>query len=226
MGLSLEVGYLADRHETDLGAAEKFDRSLEKINQYLALRHLPSHNEPVSCPIFKVTLRGYSGFHYVQRMAAYLDLKGRLPRPGDDDSYKDPIIQEYYKRSRPNFFQKLLRKPGRKGSFDHLLFHSGCEGYYLPQDFADVLRVPDFEDEWAGMLGSSQRLMGECARIAEALNLPLDIDPDCDELWAEAASDQDTKNKWHLYHIESYTCLELYSAAEHSVKHGALLVFC
>jgi hypothetical protein len=226
MGLALEVGYLADRLKSNSDDAEKFRGQLAELNNFLQSQNMPLHTEPEACPVFKCTLRGYSGFHYLQRMAAFLDLKGRLPKPGDDDSYKDPIIKEYYRKAQPNFFQKLFRLKVRQRHFDHLLYHSACEGFYLPQDFPEVLRLPHGDDEWSRMLGSSHQLKAECARIAQALELPLDIDPDCDELWQEAAKQKNTRSKWRMYQVESYTCLQMYSAAEHSIEEGALLVFC
>lgn len=228
MALALEVGYLADMREHDVEGEAHFRQSLADLNRLLQERGLPLHHEPESCPVFSCSMFGYSGFHYLQRLAAYLDLKGKLPSPGDADSYKDPILQEYYRRARakPGFWQKLFNIQARPRHFDHLLFHSGCEGFYLPQDFAEVMLLPEGPDEWARMLGSSQRLQTECEKLAQALSLDLSLNPESDEVMGAAGNQGKGKLLWQKYGVESYTCLQMHRAALHSIEYGALLVFC
>lgn len=76
------------------------------------------------------------------------------------------------------------------------------------------------------MIGSSARLIKECERIAEELELPLDTDPESDEL-LEATENQGKKNskKYLRYAVESYSLLNLYNGCAHSIKTGAALVF-
>ena len=153
---------------------------------------------------------GYSGLHYLRRFAAYLDLKGTIPDPGDQESSKDPVLAKYYQRG---------------GTFDHLIQHSDAEGYYLPSEFPQVF-FTDADSKIAGLaVGSSTSLLAECERLAVALKLPAHLDPENEEVW-EACEHQGKGNlRWKSYGIESFTCLCLLRAARHSMETGAAIVF-
>jgi len=106
-----------------------------------------------------------------------------------DDEATDPIcadftvIRELLDQAGPDPLEKahgavddpLLKKayttfPGEPaGPFDHLIYHSDCEGYYVPADFLQVI----IDERLAGgQLGSSVRLLAETRYIAAALGLP------------------------------------------------------
>ncbi|MFL5242013.1 MAG: hypothetical protein ACJ8FY_07885 [Gemmataceae bacterium] len=105
--------------------------------------------------------------------------------------------------------------------------HSDAEGYYLPQDFPKVLFPPEDLEIPGGMVGSSVRLHDECKRLANWLQLPLDLDPEAEEVWEAAFDKQGEEDEvWHRYGIESFVCLRLYAASKHSMEHGAAIVFC
>ena len=76
------------------------------------------------------------------------------------------------------------------------------------------------------MIGSSVRLLNECTRLAEWLELPLDLDPESDELWEAADTPQFNGPKWKQYGIESFSCIRLIRAAQASIESGAAIVFC
>ncbi|MFG3093927.1 hypothetical protein [Streptomyces sp. NPDC048202] len=108
------------------------------------------------------------------------------------------------------------------GPFDHLVHHSDCEGYYVPIEFDHVIvdkAVP------GGYLGSSVRLLAETRRLAEALGLPEDLDPDSEEVFDAADADEPTAEGWQRYGVESYVCLQLLRAARLSVSTGAAIAF-
>jgi hypothetical protein len=207
MGLAVEVGYLADLLANDEEGAQSFQDDMARLNDYLASVRLPSHREPEQCEVFSWDMYGYSGIHYLRRIAAHLDLRGVLPPPGGQDASKDEVMDEYYRladQQAPGRFGSLFRRTRRPRTFDHLLLHSDAEGYYLPQDFPSVLFPPDSFQIPGGMIGSSARLLEECKSLAAALHLPLDLDPEAEEVWEACAWQGQGDRQWRRYGIESF----------------------
>ena len=68
--------------------------------------------------------------------------------------------------------------------------------------------------------------VGECKRLAEWLKLPLDTDPESDEVWNAADESPSDGPKWKRYGNESFSCIRLIRAAEASIQSGAAIVFC
>lgn len=231
MGLTLQVGHLAYlQQNNDYEAVQDFAEKSEKLNTFLSSVNLTPHKEPEDCETFSCQMYGYSGLHYLRRIAAHLDLHSKLPAPGSqdpnyDDPSKDSAITEYCARLKEDYECDFQNSSRKALTFNHLLVHSDTGGYYLPQDFSMVLISPNSLG-LAEMIGSSTRLREECIRLANALELPLTIEPDAKVLWKAANSQGQGKMKWQKYGIESFTCLRLYRAAEHSLKTGALIVFC
>lgn len=228
MGLSIEVGYLADMRENDEEAAQRFRDEIERFNGHLAAVGLAVHREPESCPVYSADMGGYSSLHHLRRLAAHLSLRGKLPEPGDKDSSKDPVLEEYFRRfenSGPSWISRLFGRKQPVGEFDHLICHSDAEGYYVPQDFAAVLFPPKTLQISGGMVGSSQRLLQETMRLADALQLPLSLDPESEEVWQAVDSRGKGNLRWQRYGMESFVCLRLHRAAQHSISNSALLVF-
>jgi len=228
MGLSIEVGILADLLENDEEGAQSFIEEMNKLNPFLVSCGLRAHTEPEQCPVFSADMLGYSGLHYLRRIAPHLNLRGSLPAPGGDDAAHDPILDEYYQllnAPRPGLFGALIGRKQVRREYDHLIVHSDAEGYYLPQDFPEVLFPPEELEIPGGMIGSSPRLLDETRRLAQAIELPLDMDPEADELWKAAETQGEGDALWQRYGVESFTCLRLYHAARHSIEHSAALVF-
>ncbi|MGV9786701.1 hypothetical protein [Streptomyces sp. NPDC003435] len=157
---------------------------------------------------------GYSGLHTLRRLAVHLAASGRLPEPLNRSrrATDDPLLNQVY--------EALPSDP--PGPFDHLVHHSDCEGYYVPVDFDHVI-----VDETApgGYLGSSVRLLAETHRLAEALGLPEDLDPDSEDVFDAADAEEPAAEGWQRYGVESYVCLQLLHAAQLSVSTGAAIVF-
>jgi hypothetical protein len=109
--------------------------------------------------------------HTVRRLAAHLAETGTLPGPlaQPHKGAEDPLLTKAY--------AKFTGEPA--GPFDHLIYHSDCEGYYVPVDFAQVIADDSLP---GGYLGSSVRLLAETRRIASALGLPEDLDADSEEV--------------------------------------------
>ena len=224
MGLVICVGFAAGGEEADSEYREYFEQQLEAINGVLESFGLPEHREPLDIEderTVEFEMYGYSGLHYLRRLAAHLALKGELPPPGDDAAESDPVLNDYYRIFEASFTQ------GRAAGmpFQHLIVHGDAEGYYLPVEFEDVL-IPDASLEIeGGMLGSSHALLRECRELASALELPEDLSPDDEQVWSAADTQGEGEMKWERYGVESITCLNLIRACEASVETGAAIVF-
>ncbi len=176
MGLSLSVGILPDLIEYDEDGAQHYRSEFAKLSRYLQSAGLAPHNEPETGPTYSGDMYGYGGLHCLRRLAAHLDLRGELPEPGDENASKDSVLDDYGRRADRGLtlFGRLVQSARH---FDHLIVHSDAEGFYVPQDFAKVL-IPCAELKIpGGMVGSSHRLLAETKALAEALGLPLDLDP-------------------------------------------------
>jgi hypothetical protein len=219
MGLSVEVGIIADLLENDEEGAEHVREEFEILSRYLVSIGLKPHVEPHDIVVWSCDLHGYSGLHYLRRVAAHLHYNRKLPTPGDNTAAKDPVLDRYYS----DFDRSDLRKSF--GTFDHLIVHSDAEGYYIPQDFPRVLIPGDAFPIAGGMVGSSQQLREECRKIASSLELPLDLDPEDDLVLQATESQGSGDSTWKRYGIESYSCLQLHYAANWSLKTGAAIVF-
>ena len=231
MGLALEVGILADLLENDEEGAEQFRVEFDAINRHLAKVNLGAHTEPEDCELWSCSMYGYSGLHYLRRIAAHLDCGRALPPPGGDDSADDPVLQSYYAlesgNAKPSLTERLFgKKKTFNRSFDHLILHSDAEGYYLPKDFQNIL-YPDASLRIAGgSIASSYRLLKECERLASVLGIPGDLDEQSEALFEAADSQGEGDTNWQQYGVESYTCVCLMRGCQKSIETGAALVFC
>ena len=203
MGLSIQVGGF-EEHEL-----------YEPLSKALTEAGLPPHEEPDSGEgeeFFSCQMLGYSGLHYLRRIAVYIGLGKEVPGPGDDNAAGDPVLDEFYDHLAPGF--------------EHLVMHSDAEGFYVPLDFEDVIYPREELDVAGGIVGSSVRLLSECNRLAAWLEMPLDLDPESEEVWDAVDSSEAAGCKWKQFGKESFACIRLIRAAEASVKSGAAIVFC
>jgi hypothetical protein len=165
---------------------------------------------------------GYSGLHYLRRIAAHLAAGREVPPPGEDATLDDGAVDAYFRAAGFGGLGGLLRrKVDVDRRFDHLLLHSDAEGFYMPVSFDEVIvsdRVP------GSSLGSSMALARECDELAEALSIPDGVGPEDEELWA-ASENQGEGDGWLAYGIEAFTCVNLRAAARASVDRGAAIVF-
>jgi hypothetical protein len=220
MGLALEVGILADLKTADEEGYAYFRDQFALLNALLTVNQLPPHSEPEVMPVFSCDMYGYSGLHYLRRMAAHLLVNRSIPDPCVDRPNDDPVMIECYDEIAT---MQDARSPDWK-RFDHLLCHSDAEGFYVPQEFDEVLF--DFnETGLAGaQVGSSSALLKECTSLADALGLPTELDPE-NNVFFEASENQGQGSGWQRYGIESYACIRLIRAAQHSLRYGAAIVF-
>jgi hypothetical protein len=229
MGLSLLVGIFSDLKEADEEGYTWGKEVFGNLNKFLESVGISLHREPEDCKEWSRDMYGYSGLHYLRRIAAHLDLSGKIPEPGDDKASSDSVLEDYFRlaagKKRGILDLLGLKRKTEKRTFDHLILHSDAEGYYLLIDFKDVLFPDDSFNIPGGMVGSSVRLLDELKRLADALQIPSDVDLDAVELWMAEEGQGKGLEQWRRYAIESYSCLCLMGACEHSIKTGAALVF-
>jgi hypothetical protein len=229
MGLVLEVGILSDLRENDEEGYEYFLDQFNAINIHLKKAGLPTHQEPAECEAWEGEMYGYSGLHYLRRIAAYIDCDGKLPSPGDENAHKDNIVNNYYEKylgKSPGIVKKIFAKSWNyKLEFNHLMLHNDAEGFYLPVDFEEVQFTDDALKIAGNMIGSSIRLLQECERLAKILEIPADLHDQSDELWEAADAQGESPIKWKKYGVESFTCVNLLIACRKSIETGAAIVF-
>ena len=224
MGLALCVGVPSEIRESDPEYVAYFEQQVDAINGVLESFGLPPHREPFDLEderTFECEMIGYSGLHYLRRLAAHLALGKELPPPSDDTAAGDPVLSDYYR-----IFDASFSRGESSGiPFQHLIVHGDAEGYYLPVEFEDVI-IPDASLEIAGgMLGSSHALLRECRELASQLELEEDLSLEDDALAEAVDNEGEGERKWERYGVESYTCLALIRACEASVGTGAAVVF-
>jgi hypothetical protein len=214
MGLTVVVGILAGAEEEYAGHVRV---RFAVIRELLARVGAGQWAEPVlnERDVLDGDMWGYSGLHTVRRVAVHLAQTGTLPEPLAEahEAADDPLLTKAY-----------AEFPGEPaGPFDHLIHHSDCEGYYVPVDFGQVI----VDDSVAGgYLGSSVRLLAETRRIASALGLAEDLDPDSAEVFGACDAKTPAAGGWQRYGVESFGCLRLIHAAKHSTATGAAIAFC
>jgi hypothetical protein len=230
MGLSLIVGILADLKDQDEEGAEHYRAQFEAVNQALKAEKLPIHQEPETLESsYSGDMFGYSALHHLRKIAAFSWAGFDLPTPWTEDPTKDPIVQEYYDslgERKPSLLSRFFGKPRLASPrYDHLMFHSDAEGYYLPQDFDAVIYPHPRLKIAGGMIGSSVHLKKECESLARLLELPLDLDPESDEVLEAVEEPGKASTKWKSYAKACHACLRLWGACDFSLKNRAAIVF-
>jgi len=239
MSLEITVGYLADLKVHEPESTSDVIAEFEVLSNALVHAGLEQHHEPEDLDEisqFSCQMWGYSGLHYLRRIAAYDALSKGLPARGDENASEDPVVAGYYAKftGQPSFFAKLFGAATRPNlanqrtnvAHQHLMLHSDAEGYYVPQDFESVIFPPDNLVIPGGMIGSTNRLYRECRRLAELLGIPEGLDPEDDEVLEAANTPKNGEEKWKEYGVETFCCTRLLVACEFSLRTGAAIVFC
>lgn len=114
MGLALEVGVLGTDDEASVSALH--GEQFEIINKFLRADGLREHIEPHEPnETFSCGMLGYSGLHYLRRVAAHLALGKPIPPPGNKDADKDPLLNgEYWQRFQTGERLKYQHSVGRR----------------------------------------------------------------------------------------------------------------
>ena len=244
MGLTVEVGFLADLIANDPEEAQLAFVDFERIDEALAEKGLERLDEPTKGEDWSADLLGYSGLHALREVAGYV-WKGRdIPRgillDGSQKELADELATEFFEHlsGKGQFtlvgqaFRKIFKakeKP-KLPPFTHLNIHSDCDGYYVPVAFETPI-VPkrvssDSEHLWP--LGSVMRLEAELNQLARHLEIPADLRHDDAQLHAliEAPDRTPIAAMWSAQPIATHTCLVLREACERSLRTGAAIHFC
>ena len=231
------TGAVAIMMAEDEEGADAFRGVFRSLNEVLVEADHPPHNEPEqleSTDTFQAQLWGYSGLHYLRRVAAYLTLEGRLPDSEPvEGAADDPVLQRLYARYDDYLnhsgkgLRQMLRRAPVKPQFEHLMLHSDAEGVYIPCTLADVIfdRAQPQREGLGGMVGSSLSLLSECRHIGAALSLPDDLDPESDEVWENADALPAVGEPWQRFGITTFVLTRLIRACELSKRTGAAVVF-
>jgi hypothetical protein len=238
MGLDIAVGWLASRVREGNDLAE-LKRPFDLLNEVLVEAGMAPHHEPLDMledQIFEAQMWGYGGLHAIRRLAAYHVLKRRLPPQLEDDAdaSEDPVLAKLYREherrhgnGRKGWLAKWLSPSRPKPRFQHLLWHSDCEGFYLPRAFPDVI-IDEATPQREGlgtMVGSAASLLEECQILAGLIDLPATIDPEDDQLWEAAESPSTDGPLWTRYGVEAFGLARLIQGCELALKHNAVLMF-
>ncbi len=241
MGLDIAVGLLSSViAEGSSDEIALFSSTFENLNTVLIDAGEEPHNEPKTLevePPFEAQMWGYGGLHRVRRLAAYQHFENALPPPSDrDDALNDdPVLKQFYveldrqmnQRGR-GLFGGLFRRASPLLPFQHLMMHSDAEGFYLPRSMNRVIfdvNQPQLEGV-GGMVGSAESLLEECRFLARRINLPMDFDPQSEEIWEAADLGNGPGELWHQYGVESFCLTVLMRACEVSLETEAAVAFC
>ena len=235
MGLTLAVGLYAKNLAEDEDSAEYLDEPFVQLNEVLVENGMAPHSEPRAIPngeYFEAEMWGYGGVHALRRLAAYISIKGELPKPMEYGAWNDDPVylrfnqshEQYIENSTKTGFLSSLRKKLPRPSYQH----SDAEGFYVPQTFDEV--IVDWSDPQRPglgmMIGSSAKLLEECEALAKLLKLPSDFDPDSDEFLELVGSPPEFGEPWQILAVEAHTVANLTNAARASLKLGSTIQFC
>lgn len=220
MGLNIVVGIMGRGDDED---EDEFDAYLQEVSESsaavqeaLARAGAGKWDDPGPRvqDAFDCNTVGCLSLHVLRRLAVYLARTGLPPEPRAlEEAADDPVLARAYDEGPSD----------PPGPFDHLIYHSDAQGFYVPVDFALVIIDEDVE---GAFLGSSVRLLDETRRIAAALGLPEDLDPESGEMHAALDAETPAATGWQRYPVESYGCLQLMNAAKKSIQTGAAITFC
>lgn len=244
MGLTVEVGFLADVMANDPEEAEFVFVDLERMDEALREKGLDQWDEPTTGEVWSADLLGYAGLHALREVAGYV-WKGReVPRgillDGSQKELAGELAKEFFEHlsGKGNFtligkaFRQIFKtkeKP-QLPPFVHLNIHSDCDGYYVPVAFETPI-VPkrvtqDSEHLWP--LGSVMRLEVELNQLARHLDIPADLRHDDDQLLAlfDAPVRTPIAALWTAQPIATHCLLVLREACAQSLRTGAAVHFC
>ncbi len=240
MGLDVTVGQLSlIGAEVDDEGVALAREDFAELSAALVRAGAGPHHEPETLDAgltYEDRVGGYGSLHHLRRMAAWLAVKRVLPPPltYQDNTAEDAVLQSFYilhnrdlaSRRQQGWLGRLLKGKSPPPAFQHLLWHSDCDGWYVPQDFERVMIDPaDPADGRRGMIGSAPRLLAECQVLARAIGLPPGVDPDDYDADGPTGPASDLDD-WRRYQIEAYVLSRLIRACEVSIQTGAAVVFC
>jgi hypothetical protein len=221
MGLLIIVGDLAEFLEGDENYnldepneedIEEYQEIYRSLDRFLIRYGLPGHQEPEN--LEKIPGRGefdnftYPCLHYLRR--AYVHKrKGLAVIPFEGDSiYQDRLLATEYDSP----------------SIDsHLVYHSDCEGFYVPINFPSPLVASKEDDVLGDIVGSSYGLLRELIEVAPAIKIQLNNGNLSEDTIANLSFDRHRDD--HPLETERSIWFSLFEAASKSIKYKTAIRF-
>lgn len=244
MGLTVEVGHLADMMAHDPAGAEWALADFEAINEALQAKSLTAHEEPAKGEPWSADMFGYASLSALREVAALTWAGLSIPHDrlidGEETDQSDALVADFLEhlsgsaqltllgRALRNFFK--AKEPPKKPPFLHLIMHSDHDGYYVPVAFETPIvakRVTD-ETEHLWPLGSVFGLEAEVNRLANILELPIEMTHQDKALLAflEAPATASDAALWQAQPLAAHACALLRDACHQSLTTGAAIRFC
>lgn len=244
MGLTIEVGILADLLAHDPDGVASVEAEFDVMNQALSEKGFTLHAEPATGAVWSADLMGQYGLHALREVAGLVWQEKPLPRAqlldGSETPGADALLATFLEhlsgkgnitlvgRALRSFF-KAKEKP-KLPPFVHLVVHSDCDGYYVPVEFELPLipKHPAGETEHLWPLGSVLRLEKEINLLAKHLDLPVEMNGDDDALktYLDSPNQAPDAPMWQAQPIAAHSCLVLREACHQSLVTGAAITFC
>jgi hypothetical protein len=210
MGLLLEVGVFARGHDPDPEYVAYLRKMFASVNRTLKSYRLPPHTEPENQPPireqFNVCSMPYGRFERLKRAVAYARNSPKRFRPLREG--KDPFDNAWVEHEIACMES-------------HLVFHSDCDGLYLPVDFeTPLISLRESDIAYAG-LGSSVAGLGELIHVAPLLGIELKKGKLTREIGRQICRE---KEEAHPLGVERKTWLAFFQAFTLSIKHKAAVM--
>ncbi|AFY94272.1 hypothetical protein [Chamaesiphon minutus] len=221
MGLLIIVGDLAEFLEGDENYnldepneedIEEYKEIYRALDRFLIRCGLPGHQEPEI--LEKIPYRGesdnftYPCLHYLRRAYVY-KRKGLTVRPFEGElASKDSLLAAEYN------LQSLD---------SHLVYHSDCEGFYVPIDFTSPLIALEEDDVLGDIVGSSYGLLRELIELAPAIDILLNNGDLSEDKIANLIFDRHRDG--HQFETERSVWFSLFEAARNSINYKTAIRF-
>lgn len=214
MGLSISVGLLYDQACNDAEGFEYHTRAFDRLSRALSDVGIAWQEPGITDPPSVHTFSAGFPYSYLTHLRRIYALVVR----------REPVASVQVV-SREQYDIDSGKVQDETEMFDsHLLCHSDSGGYYIPVDFAEPLFLPEKANvDGGGMVGSSQRLLAELARIAPSLGIQLD--PEGVLAGVEAAKQSSGGPDDEPFEPERYAWYQLHQACVTSIVGGHAIVF-
>ncbi|MGF1427035.1 hypothetical protein [Kitasatospora sp. LaBMicrA B282] len=213
MGLSITVGLLDSQARHDADGLAYHRGAFARLSKALAVGGIDWHEPEISDPPAVAAVAAGFPYSFLTHLRRVFVLAGRgeplTPAAETDD--------RQYERD----CEKIQDEASVLAS--HLLCHADNSGYYVPVDFAAPLFLsPEAGVDGYGMVGSTQQLLAELARVAPSLGIDLAPDGTLSAATESALADFDPDTPFAM---ERFTWYQLHRACRASLDGGQAIVF-
>jgi hypothetical protein len=227
------VGLFADDLMREEGEFAEFRRSpetdsslfdqFERLTKLLESKGICGYSEPGNCS------NPYDGYittklalQKLRLAATHLLEFGRIRVPSGEQ-FVAGVIERSYKSgglAKKRFLESDAHLARR--SFQHLIYCGQYSGFYVPADFPLIIEADEDLDASGKFVGSSIRLLDECNRLADAIELPETLTSGLDEEWDFATGPHVAGSR--RYSAEAHACCVLREAALNSIETGCAIL--